>query len=56
MKQLGFHNLIASRPSRERSLIAGMVVARIVQPKSKLDIREEFHRRDAELAEKKIYC
>jgi len=36
MKQLGFENLIASRPSRERDLIAAMVTARILEPESKL--------------------
>jgi transposase len=36
MKQLGFENLIASRPSRERNLVVGMVAARILEPKSKL--------------------
>jgi len=36
MKQLGFENLIASRPSRERDLVVAMVAARILEPKSKL--------------------
>lgn len=36
MNQLGFDNLLASRPSRERDLIAAMVAARILEPESKL--------------------
>lgn len=36
MKQLGFDNLIASRPTRERDLVMTMVAARILQPESKL--------------------
>ena len=36
MKQLGFENLIASRPSRERNLVVAMVAARILEPQSKL--------------------
>ena len=36
MKRLGFFNLIASRPSLERDLVVAMVVARILEPKSKL--------------------
>jgi len=36
IKQLGFENLISSRPSRERNLVVGMVAARIIEPKSKL--------------------
>jgi len=36
MKQLSFENLIASRPSRERDLVVAMVVARVLEPHSKL--------------------
>ncbi len=36
MKRLGFFELIASRRSEERDLVAGMVVARILAPHSKL--------------------
>ena len=36
MKRLGFDNLIRSRPCRERDLVVAMVVARIVEPQSKL--------------------
>jgi transposase len=36
MKQLGFFELIASRRGRERDLVVAMVVARILDPQSKL--------------------
>jgi len=36
MKRLGFFELIASRRSNERDLVVGMVVARILEPQSKL--------------------
>lgn len=36
MKQLSFENLLASRPSRERDLVLGMVAARVLAPHSKL--------------------
>ena len=36
MKRLGFFELIASRRSTERDLVAAMVVARILEPQSKL--------------------
>lgn len=36
MRRLGFDALLASRPSRERSLVAAMVAARILMPRSKL--------------------
>jgi hypothetical protein len=36
MKRLDFERLIASRPSRERDLVAAMVAARILEPQSKL--------------------
>ncbi len=36
MKRLGFFELIASRRSDERDLVVGMVVARILEPQSKL--------------------
>ena len=36
MKQLGFQKLIASRPSRERSLATATIAARIIEPQSKL--------------------
>ena len=39
MKRLGFENLIASRPCRERDLVLAMVAARIVDPFSKLATR-----------------
>ena len=35
-KQLGVENLLASRPCRERELIMGVIVARILSPRSKL--------------------
>ena len=43
MKQLGFPKLIASRPSRERSLVMGMIVARIIEPQSKLATSTWWH-------------
>jgi hypothetical protein len=36
MHRLGFAQLIASRPSRQRNLVVAMVVARILEPASKL--------------------
>jgi len=36
MQRLGFENLIASRPSRERNLVVAMIAARILSPESKL--------------------
>ena len=36
MRRLGFSQLISSRRSRERDLVVAMVVARILEPKSKL--------------------
>src|SRR5262252_7433267 len=36
LKALKFEELLGSRPSRERSLIAAMVAARILEPQSKL--------------------
>lgn len=36
LKKVGLEDLLASRPSRERSLVVAMIVARILQPASKL--------------------
>ena len=36
LKRLGVENLLASRPSKERSLIAALVAFRVLSPKSKL--------------------
>ena len=36
MRRLGFSQLIASRPSRQRDLVVAMVAARILEPDSKL--------------------
>ena len=36
VRQLGLDRLLASRPSRERDLVVAMIVARILQPASKL--------------------
>src|SRR6266545_8145772 len=36
IKQLRFESIVASRPSRERDLIVAMVIARILEPASKL--------------------
>jgi hypothetical protein len=41
--QLGFESLIASRPSRERNLILAMVIARILEPTSKLATTRWWH-------------
>jgi len=43
MKQLGFESLIASRSSRERDLIQAMVIARILEPASKLATTRWWH-------------
>jgi Transposase DDE domain len=43
MKQLGFESLVASRPSRERDLIVAMVIARILEPASKLATTRWWH-------------
>ena len=43
MTQLGFESLIASRPSRERDLIVAMVMARIIEPTSKLATTRWWH-------------
>ena len=43
MTQLGFESLIASRPSRERDLIQAMVIARILEPASKLATTRWWH-------------
>jgi hypothetical protein len=40
---LGFESLIASRPSRERHLILAMVMARILEPTSKLATTRWWH-------------
>jgi hypothetical protein len=43
MQRLGFEGLVASRPSRERTLVVGMVVARILEPDSKLATTRWWH-------------
>jgi transposase len=43
MRQLGFAPLIASRPSRPRDLVVAMVVARILEPHSKLATTRWWH-------------
>ena len=43
MKRLGFDSLIASRPCRERDLAVAMVVARILEPHSKLATTRWWH-------------
>lgn len=43
MKRLGFDNLIASRCTRERDLVVAMVVARILEPESKLATTRWWH-------------
>jgi hypothetical protein len=43
MRRLGFAELIASRPSRQRDLVVAMVVARILEPHSKLATTRWWH-------------
>jgi transposase len=43
MNRLGFEKLIASRPSRERDLVVGTVVARVIEPDSKLATTRSWH-------------
>ena len=43
MRRLDFANLIASRPSRERDLVLAMVVARILEPDTKLATTRWWH-------------
>jgi len=43
MQRLGFANLIASRPSRERDVVVAMVAARILEPDSKLATTRWWH-------------
>ncbi len=43
MTQLHFESLIASRPSRERDLVVAMVMARILEPTSKLATTRWWH-------------
>ena len=43
MKNLGFQDLVASRPSRERDLIVSLVAARILEPDTKLATTRWWH-------------
>ena len=43
IKRLGLERLLASRPCRERNLIVAMVVARIIEPGSKLATTRSWH-------------
>ena len=43
MKRLGFEELIASRPCRERDLVVAMIAARILDPESKLATTRWWH-------------
>ena len=43
MKRLGFEQLVASRPSRERALVVALVVARLLWPASKLGTQRWWH-------------
>jgi transposase len=43
MQRLGFASLLASQPSRERSLVLAMVAARIVAPQTKLATTRWWH-------------
>ena len=43
MRRLGFQDIIASRPSRQRDLVVAMVVAQILEPDSKLATTRWWH-------------
>jgi hypothetical protein len=43
MQRLGFDTLLAARPSRERALVVAMVVARILEPDTKLATTRWWH-------------
>jgi len=43
MRQLGFASLLASRASRERALVVGLVAARLLEPCSKLATSRWWH-------------
>lgn len=43
MKRLDFDRLVSSRPSRERDLVVALVVARILEPQSKLATSRWWH-------------
>lgn len=43
MKHLGFVDLVSSRPCRERDLVVAMIVARILDPESKLGTTRWWH-------------
>lgn len=43
IKRLGFEDLIASRPCRERDLVLGMIAARLLEPDSKLATTRWWH-------------
>lgn len=43
MERLGFAKLLASRPSRERSIILALIAQRVLNPGSKLAITRKWH-------------
>lgn len=43
MRRLGFERLLASRPSKERSLVTAMVAYRVLEPKSKLGMSRAWN-------------
>ena len=43
MRQLGFEQLLASRPSRERTLVMAMVAFRVLEAGSKLAVSRAWH-------------
>ncbi len=43
MRQLGFESLLAAKPSRQRTLVVAMTVARILKPNSKLATTRWWH-------------
>ena len=44
IKKLGLDKIIGSRPSRTRNLVVGMIIARIINPKSKLATARGFNK------------
>lgn len=47
LRNLGVDKLLASRPSRERDLVIGMIVARVISPASKLATSRAFKEQTA---------
>jgi hypothetical protein len=43
MKNLGITNLLASRPSKERSIVTALIAYRVLHPASKLATTRAWH-------------